>query len=171
MANTLVVTIALDVTNVEHLKVLTLIGNMGLFAAAHNALGLEAPAPVSASPAPAQDAPAPEAPAKVYEAPEEDWECAWYVKGKFVNPSMTRGELKFVGKPGIRSVLNQRCKDAGAVWDADTKAYAFKSATAAKKFAESTSATVTPAQWQEHHDAQAAKKAAKEARKARKASK
>lgn len=165
MANTLVVTIALDTTNAEHLKVLTLIGSMGLFAAAHSALGLEAPAPVSASPAPAQDvpapAPAPEAPAKVYEAPEADVVCYWHVKGRYVVPSKDADKLTYIGRNGVRKVLNARIREAGGVWDTTAKAYGFKSVKEATKFAKDTSATVTPAQWQERVDAKAARKARK----------
>lgn len=162
MANTLVLTIAIDPSNAEHLKVLALIGNMGLFAGAPAA---SAPAPVSASPAPAQDvpapAPAPEAPAKVYEAPEADVVCYWHVKGRYVVPSKDADKLTYIGRNGVRKVLNARIREAGGVWDTAAKAYGFKSVKEATKFAKDTSATVTPAQWQERVDARAARAARK----------
>lgn len=70
---------------------------------------------------------------KVY-APAEDVACQWLVDKTRVTYALANG--KYAGQSGVRKTLNARLREAGATWDADKKAWVFKSTAAAKKFVE-----------------------------------
>ena len=70
---------------------------------------------------------------KVY-APAEDVACQWLVDKTRVTYALADG--KYAGQTGVRKTLNARLRNAGAEWDADKKAWVFKSTAAAKKFVE-----------------------------------
>lgn len=86
-----------------------------------------------------------------------DIECVWTIDGKSV--AYTTADGKYVGETCVRRELNGRIREAGAAWNKDARRWEFKSAAAAKKFAESASATVTAEQWQARRDAAAEKHA------------
>lgn len=96
--------------------------------------------PVAPTPTPVSTpAPAP----KTY-APAEDVQCVW-VHDK-TRVSYTLADGKYAGQTGVRKVLNARLRNAGAEYNAEHKAYVFKSTKAAEKFIADTSALVTAAE-------------------------
>ena len=68
-------------------------------------------------------------------APATDVECAWVLNKTLVTYTLADG--KYAGQTGVRKTLNARLRSAGAEWNAEKKAWAFKSSKAALAFVES----------------------------------
>lgn len=137
----MIVTMNLDASNPAFAELMSFIAQHGISATIG---GETAPAQATA-PAPAKK------PRKLEDV--HDVECAWVVNDKAV--AYTTSDGKYVGETCVRRELNARIREAGASWDKDARRWEFKSAAAAKKFAESASATVTAEQWQARRDAAA----------------
>ena len=137
----MIVTINLDASNPAFAELMSFIAQHGISAT------------IGAETAPAQaTAPAPAKKPRKLEA-THDIECVWTIDGKSV--AYTTADGKYVGETCVRRELNSRIREAGATWNKDARRWEFKSAAAAKKFAESASATVTAEQWQARRDAAA----------------
>ena len=73
----------------------------------------------------------PVAETKTY-APAEDVLCTWDVDKTKVTYTLADG--KYAGQSGVRKTLNARLRNAGAIWDADKKAWKFASSKKANEF-------------------------------------
>lgn len=74
--------------------------------------------------------------------------CMWVRDGVHVSTATAGG--KFVGRSGIRKILNARIRKAGGTYDKAHKAYRFPNEQSAIDFVNSVSATVTDEQFREY---------------------
>lgn len=74
--------------------------------------------------------------------------CMWVREGVHVSTATAGG--KFVGRSGIRKILNARIRKAGGTYDKAHKAYRFSNEQAAIDFVNNVSATVTDEQFREY---------------------
>ena len=74
--------------------------------------------------------------------------CMWVREGAYVSTATAGG--KFIGRSGIRKILNARIRNAGGKYDKAHKAYKFQNEQAAIDFVNGTSAEVTDAQFREY---------------------
>ncbi len=74
--------------------------------------------------------------------------CMWVRDGAYVSTATAGG--KFVGRSGIRKILNARIRKAGGTYDKAHKAYKFPNEQNAIDFVNATSATVTDEQFREY---------------------
>lgn len=74
--------------------------------------------------------------------------CMWVREGVYVSTATAGG--KFVGRSGIRKILNARIRKAGGTYDKAHKAYKFPNEQTAIDFVNSVSATVTDEQFREY---------------------
>ena len=74
--------------------------------------------------------------------------CMWVREGVHVSTATAGG--KFVGRSGIRKILNARIRKAGGTYDKAHKAYRFSNEQAAIDFVNNVSATVTDEQLREY---------------------
>ena len=74
--------------------------------------------------------------------------CMWVREGTYVSTATAGG--KFIGRSGIRKILNARIRNAGGKYDKAHKAYKFPNEQAAIDFVNGTSAEVTDAQFREY---------------------
>lgn len=74
--------------------------------------------------------------------------CMWVRDGAYVSTATAGG--KFIGRSGIRKILNARIRNAGGKYDKAHKAYKFQTEQAAIDFVNGTSAEVTDAQFREY---------------------
>lgn len=125
MAQNTIVALAVDFANTDHVSALAQIMALATQAGIAIQVGVGASASAVSESKPARE--------RKPLADTADTFVRLAIDGKHVTFQTPDG--KYLGTAGIRKVMNARVKDGGATWDADKKAWAFKSAQAARKWA------------------------------------
>lgn len=99
---------------------------------------------VQATPAPAQ-----------YLPPAGDVACMYVRDGRYVTAALAGGA--YIGRTGIRRIMQARIREGGGKWDQTHRAYVFADAATAQAFVKSADPTVTAAQWEAYRQAAAEK--------------